>query len=265
MHIKGILHCHSTYSYDGILSITELVSLSRQYHYDFLALTEHDDTIDENIMRVFVEECRMNSSSGFIIIPGIEFSFNEKLHLLAYGLTQYIKKPDGEHETITHIVDEIHKQNALAVLAHPQSCPTIPMEILHLLDGIEAWNVKWDSKYLPNIKVAFECQRPAFGGIDLHTRYNINAIHTTVVTKQFTEAAILLSLKKGMFWTSNNYVTLGADGRVRKNIYYYLGWGLKQLHNMIKTAHANITHTQPGKSIVKMMPNWTKTVIHKFY
>ena len=264
MHIKGILHCHSTYSYDGTLSVIELISLSRQY-YDFLALTEHDDTIDENIMGAFVEECRMHSSCDFIIIPGIEFSFNDKLHILAYGLSQYIKKPDSEHETITYIVDEIHKQNALAILAHPQSCSAIPVEILRLLDGIEAWNLKWDSKYLPNTKLALECQKPAFGGIDLHTKYNISKIHTTVVTSRFSETAILSSLKKGMFWTSNNHVTLDADGRIKKNIYYYTGGGLKQLHNMIKTAHATITHTQPGKSITQMMPDWTKTFIHKFY
>lgn len=75
------LHTHTIYS-DGILSPVELIDLSVKRRLDGISITDHDSVggLDEAL-----SYCK--GISDFRIIPGIEFSCNEKseeIHILGY-------------------------------------------------------------------------------------------------------------------------------------------------------------------------------------
>ena len=84
--LKGIIHVHSNYSYDGQHSIDEIAQFGRKRGYSFIGMTEHSDTLDEEKVALYVEECRRVSSPDCLIIPGIEFSCDNNLHLIGLGV-----------------------------------------------------------------------------------------------------------------------------------------------------------------------------------
>ena len=56
-NFKGIIHIHTTYSYDGTLSLPDFVNLVKKRHIDFIVLTEHAEDFDDKKMQAFVNDC----------------------------------------------------------------------------------------------------------------------------------------------------------------------------------------------------------------
>ena len=82
MEVKGILHCHSTYSYDAKLSLPELKKLLQKKGLSFACMTEHTDELTKERAVAFVEECRSLSDGSFIFIPGFEVPYKHA-HILS--------------------------------------------------------------------------------------------------------------------------------------------------------------------------------------
>ena len=64
--LKGNLHTHTTFS-DGRLPAEQVVARYRELGYDFLALTDHDDRIDDEYwFKLPTSDDRM------LVLPGVE-------------------------------------------------------------------------------------------------------------------------------------------------------------------------------------------------
>jgi predicted metal-dependent phosphoesterase TrpH len=84
--LKGNLHTHTTFS-DGRLPIDEVVGRYRELGYDFLAITDHDDRIDEEYwFRIPAGDDRM------LVLPGVEIDYRP--------LGQHVGKVSGDEETL---------------------------------------------------------------------------------------------------------------------------------------------------------------------
>ncbi len=88
-YTPGLIHVHSEYSYDGTLSLEELVSLCKEGEDRFVILTEHADDFYDSKMDMLVDECKKLSTKDFILIPGLEFNC-EGMHILAIGIEKFI-------------------------------------------------------------------------------------------------------------------------------------------------------------------------------
>ena len=67
--LKGNLHAHTTFS-DGRRPVEEVVARYRDLGYDFLAITDHDDRIqDDYWFRIPPSDDRM------IVLPGVELDY----------------------------------------------------------------------------------------------------------------------------------------------------------------------------------------------
>ena len=88
--LKGNLHAHTTFS-DGRHPIGEVIARYRDLGYDFLAITDHDDRIQEDYwFRIPPSDDRM------IILPGVEMDYRP--------LSQHVGKVTGDRETL-HVLN----------------------------------------------------------------------------------------------------------------------------------------------------------------
>ncbi|HET8578983.1 MAG TPA: PHP domain-containing protein [Methylomirabilota bacterium] len=84
--LKGNLHAHTTFS-DGRHPIEEVIARYRDLGYDFLAITDHDDRIQEDYWhRIPAGDDRM------VVLPGVELDYRP--------LSQHVGKVTGDRETL---------------------------------------------------------------------------------------------------------------------------------------------------------------------
>lgn len=115
MKYRGIAHIHTSYS-DGDHTPSEIARHARKEN-SFMLLTEHAEHLTPEDYERLVEECRSLSNPDFLMVPGLEFSYPEYTHVLAY----FIGSHPGELP-LEEIVGEIKARNGLSVLAHANTC-----------------------------------------------------------------------------------------------------------------------------------------------
>jgi hypothetical protein len=84
--LKGNLHAHTTLS-DGRRPIEQVIARYRELGYDFLAITDHVDRIQEDYwFQIPASDDRM------LILPGVELNYEP--------LSQHVGKVTGDRETL---------------------------------------------------------------------------------------------------------------------------------------------------------------------
>ena len=151
---KADLHIHTYYSNDSIIRPKELIKKAKKIGLRAIAITDHD-TI-EGSLKILSEY----KDEELLIIPGIEIT-TEPGHLLAYNLTEKIRKV----ESLEELIEYIHQEGGIAVPAHPfdyfRKFKTIGRYI-HLVDAIEAANAS-----------NFRLNRDMNRALKLSEKYNI--------------------------------------------------------------------------------------------
>jgi PHP domain len=140
--LRGNLHAHTTFS-DGVKEPAQLVAEYEALGYDFLAITDHENWIDEAYWRAIPK-----LSSRLLLFHGIELNWPR--------FDQHIGKVSGEHET-------------LYVLNHPARYQlTVPQTLERIrriaaggitLDAIEVTDTGtrrpiYESPEIPLVKIA---------------------------------------------------------------------------------------------------------------
>ena len=132
MELRLDLHIHSERSFDGCMSLSEIVALARERGLNGVAICDHDRVLDE-----------VPEFDDFLVIPATEVS-TERGHLL--GL--FVREPI-ETRKFSESVTVIHAQGGLAVIAHPFEHSTDANrldDVMSRLDGVEIWNSRADRK-----------------------------------------------------------------------------------------------------------------------
>ena len=84
--LKGNLHAHTTFS-DGRRPVGEVIERYRDLGYDFLAITDHDDRVDEDYWFNIP-----SGGDGLLVLAGIELDYRP--------LSQHVGKVTGDKETL---------------------------------------------------------------------------------------------------------------------------------------------------------------------
>ncbi len=206
---RGILHVHSTFSYDGRHSLDEIAAMAKQRGYHFVGMSEHSDTLDEEKVANLVAACQRVSTPDCLIMPGIEFTCDDNLHLVSVGIQRYtdLKNPAA-------VAQFVRNNGGVAIVAHPVRYRyQIPEDAVPFLDGIEVWNAGYDGRFVPNhrslaLVAQLRRQNPrlaAFGGQDLHRILEYGHVTLSVTGPDLTREGILGALREGRFTTSNGY------------------------------------------------------------
>ncbi len=201
--MRALLHAHSSFSYDGEPTLSELSQWGARRGLDFIFLTEHTNDFDEAKMQRYVEACGAIPDGRCRIVPGLEFAIRGGFHLLGFNVQRW-----------RHLVEPmdavkfIQEQGGLAVLAHPARYRGRWPEpaVLDALDGIEAWNARYDGRFLPSGRLLEQgrtlCeQHPGtvlFGGQDLH-RTSDHRLVMTEVAGEHDVAGFVAKMRDGQF------------------------------------------------------------------
>jgi PHP domain len=215
--MRGVFHVHSVFS-DGEESLERVVQTFKDAGMDFIAISDHAEVFDSRRMDEYIALADCLSTSTFHVIPGLEFALKGgSIHILGYGVTRRVPAANMEQ-----LVDGIHENGGIAVLAHPP-VGSINMigPIKMTLDGIEVWNGRYDGTLAPraesfqllrrvrmsNVKIAAYC------GLDLHKMSQARKpVYVEIEAEQLASGAILNALRTGRFTLHGSGLTIPASG-----------------------------------------------------
>ncbi|MFA6099424.1 MAG: PHP domain-containing protein [Patescibacteria group bacterium] len=200
--IRGYLHLHSSHSYDSKLTLAEIKEKSLALGMSFAAMTEHTDVLTPKDVQSAANECRAQSDSNFIFIPGFELPY-KKYHILIIGASDIrLDLPPLE------AIKVAKQQGAWIVLAHPhRNHYQIDPELMVLLDGIEIWNQQYDGKHYPRIQALELFEKSliqktsllATAGLDLHRMSHLGTPYLELSSAELSERSLLEALKAGNY------------------------------------------------------------------
>jgi len=206
--MKGLIHFHSNYSHDAVLSLEQIRQLAIRKKIDFICMSDHVEDIKD--YKKYVSHCKKLSDNKFKFFPGFEFYIG-KNHFVLLNTDKKIK-----------LIKEIKTDNVF-LLSHPDTV-RIPTPIIEKLDGVEIWNISDDSRFVPNkrkIRVYRKLKRinsflKAFTAIDFHQNYDFKS--TYIITKTNN---VIRDFKNGNFYTLDQRIKISSSGKMKFKTSFY--------------------------------------------
>jgi predicted ATP-grasp superfamily ATP-dependent carboligase len=257
--VKGIVHCHTTLSYDGEVPINELCGLLRQQGFGFVALTEHPLGLKAGDFQEFVRKCREASDSKFVAIPGLEFRCGDGTEIAGIGISQWL-----EAETPEQIVARIRALGGFALWVHPWRKGRWKGPFLEC-DAVEVMNLKLDGSLAPNLSLLRRTKKErgagrrfyALFGLDYHNRHQPFSAWLECQVSELTPAAIVESLREGRFVSRVPYAAMSSSGRAG-----FIGYSLMVLFRCAYLAWAWLLKIVP-ESVRKSIIAFSRPVLKR--
>ncbi|WP_456487188.1 CehA/McbA family metallohydrolase [Candidatus Alkanophaga liquidiphilum] len=158
------LHVHTSFSYDGISSVGEVLRAAVAKGLDGIAICDHDTTAGARAAVRYVEDVGLE----LLVIPGIEVSTSEG-HLLVLGVEEWTGRKLSPKEAIK----VAKKKGGVVIAPHPfhPFRHSLGTRILKLnVDAVEAFNSRCITGFTNMLAaaVARRLQKPVVAGSDAH-------------------------------------------------------------------------------------------------
>lgn len=199
---RGVLHIHSSYSFDGVMSYFELREFFLLRGLHFACMTEHIDKLTQDDIVRIIDDCRNNSDDKFIFVPGLEMD---------YFSVYFIGVKHGNFDFTNQysLFTSLRRNAALCILAHPiKRSFKYPNWLLATCDGVEVLNCKYDGQHYfrpQSERIHWRLLKTnpsaiAVAGIDFHRPKDYSDIHFILNQKgEQSEGTIINSLKEGAY------------------------------------------------------------------
>lgn len=234
--IKGALHIHSEISPDSRLSRRYLRDIFKGAGYNFVLITEHAEDLDAGRYDALKEEYHNLSDDKFLMIPGIEIKWKDRVHFLAYGAKNYM--PNEKDMPITDTARVIKNNTQCPFLVwghfgHPKPIPREYVDCMGLVDGIEIFNTAYHGLMAPSyegLRLANDMRKDkrsivVTAGLDLHSPGRHEAISCIIKNINFVERdEIFKHLVKGDFISKGIFYTLEQPGEGYNKLELFYSW-----------------------------------------
>ena len=195
---RGITHAHSTYSFDGTMSLQEIRTLCLKAGYTFALMTEHVEGMSNDGFAAFLLECQQLSDEDFLFVPGLEFHAE---CVSTNGIRELMDMSCGRKR----VLEECLKQDTFNVLVHPRLLAERRRRALpDALHAVEVWNAKYDGARYPSPQslalfreLARERGCSAVVGIDLHHSAQLVSLYVSVDLERLAVDPLLEVLRSG--------------------------------------------------------------------
>jgi hypothetical protein len=200
------------------MTIPELVDWYRPRGYQFVAVGEHSQDMDEQKVQQLQEQCAAHSNAQFCIIPGIEYSCRDGIHIFGLGTVGLTEQVDPRA-----VVAMIHAQDGFAILAHPVRMNwSPPDELILAVDAVEIWNVSYDGKYLPSFRAPDAFRRMqqvnpnlrAIAGHDFHRKASFYDVGVEIEVGELSPTEVLKVIKQGRYAITSRFFRTDARARL---------------------------------------------------
>jgi predicted metal-dependent phosphoesterase TrpH len=157
--LRGIIHCHSQYSYDSLTSISAYIRIAQRQGLDFIILTDHDTIAGSQALKAAAER-----RLPCLQVPiAAEYQTDEGDVIAAFL--------DGEVRArkFTDFVSEVRAQNGLLLLPHPYVGHQAPEKVAAACDLVEVVNCRTrESKNCRAYELARSLGKHGYAGADAH-------------------------------------------------------------------------------------------------
>lgn len=199
--LRGVAHVHSTYSFDGRLTLLDLAKFFRERGIHFVLMSEHVEGLTPESVRSFMTDCAKLSDQSFLLIPGIEI---DALHALFYGV-QAIEPWSSNEE----LASQLAAGGAMTVVSHPVKIRKgIPAITQAQVEGVEVWNSRHDGKTALDGRILkywrrlrSELGRNVFPvcGIDFHSRNDFVPLVFELECDRLKRDSVLAAIRAGQY------------------------------------------------------------------
>jgi len=164
--LRGVIHCHSKYSYDSMTDISSYLKAAKKSELDFVILTDHDNV--EGARRLRAEAARTMPA---LEVPLAAEYLTDQGDVIAAFLTEEVRS-----RSFPQFVEEARRREALLFLPHPYVGHKAPEEIGPQCDLIEVFNCRTsESKNARAADLAKRLDKRAFAGSDAHFAWSISS------------------------------------------------------------------------------------------
>lgn len=215
MRCKVGLHTHTTLS-DGQATPREAAAIYKTAGYDAMAITDH------------WKYHAQDEISGLKIISGCEYNvggtdtIDDVMHIVGIGMKEDPRLCRGEASR-QDVIDGIHAQGGLAILAHPAWSLNTPQDALALsgFEGVEIYNTVSEkgqsgrpySGYFVDILANKGTAYPIIAADDTHMYNDVDNCKAYIMVRSDDDSAesILDAIRR-----SDYYATQGPELHVRR-------------------------------------------------
>ncbi|MFA5336858.1 MAG: hypothetical protein WC330_00830 [Candidatus Omnitrophota bacterium] len=208
--IKGALHIHSNVSPDSSLLLEQLKGMFKASGYSFIMTAEHAEDLSQEKYLVLRNKCAGLSDDTFLVIPGLEIKWKDKVHFLAYGAKEYMANENSL--SLCETAKKIKEQTQCDFLvwghfSHPSKLDYAKnIESLMCVEGIEIFNAGYHGNFRPDPnglralnqmgKLGYEII--PLGGLDMHRPDAFGRIYCVIEDLDMPEKDRIFSyMKKG--------------------------------------------------------------------
>ncbi|PHM26220.1 PHP domain-containing protein [Xenorhabdus budapestensis] len=157
---RGLIHFHSCFSFDSILSIEKIVKFSLKNNLNFLVLTDHDTINGSLNLKDYVE--KRNIDLEIIIAAEYKTEYGD---VIALGIEHEITEMK-----FSSFIQQVKNQNGLLLFPHPYVGHKNIEEIAENADLIEIFNSRVDdSKNLKAKNLSTKHNKKTYYASDAHT------------------------------------------------------------------------------------------------
>ena len=196
-YFRGVAHVHSTYSFDGCLTLEELAAFFTQRGIHFALMSEHVESLDSQKVLSFIADCAAYSTDSFLFIPGIEID-------ALNGLFYNVQRVDGWGSN-EDLARQLVAGGAMAAVSHPVKVKKdIPEVTAGVVEGVEVWNSRHDGKMAPNARmIEFwrslrqRLDRPLIPlcGIDFHQKHDFVPLVFEVECERLSPEVLMAAIR----------------------------------------------------------------------
>lgn len=225
---RGLIHFHSCYSYDSILSIKNIVSFAIENDLNFLILTDHDNINGSKVLKNYIEEKKLEIE----VLIASEYN-TEYGDIIALNIKEEIK--DMQFESF---IKGVKRQNGVLLFPHPYKGHKNIKVIASNVDMIEAFNARIDD--INNDKaliLAKEYNKPIYYATDAH---NFKSLKNAIIEFKKQDNLINSLLNSKIFAKSQDksylweiYLSQYIKSFKQRNIKLFLFLFLRSIKNFV--------------------------------
>ena len=188
MKYRGIIHFHSKYSYDSIISIKEITRFALKNNLNFICLTDHETIKGSKKLQQYIKSKKL----AIQVIIGAEYKTS-----LGDIIALNIKK-DIKSMQFDEFIKEARQQDGVLLFPHPYKGHKNIEYIAQKIDMIEIFNSRLDKKNNDkSYKLAKKYNKNTYCSSDAHTYMSLKncILEFDSVESNFIEALLDSNIK----------------------------------------------------------------------
>ena len=194
-YLRGVIHCHSYYSYDSTTSISTYLRVAKRHQLDFIILTDHDT----------IAGARALQAAAADAMPQLEVPLAAEYLTDEGDVIAAFIEDEVRARSFPQFVVEARRQNAALLLPHPYVGHRAPEKVAKECDLIEALNCRAENaKNLEAARLAGALGKHAYAGADAHFARSITSAIVEVEEVGSLRSSILYGR---MTWRSPRLAT----------------------------------------------------------